>query len=196
MSTASGCPRLLEQISAAEVSSPGGETDGYAKRSPHPVGFHLDRAQPLEHAPGHDLSARTVRAGQHEQQLIVAGPADPVEVRAAGVAALVLHRRASARAARPRARARAHRGFDRHQQAAQRGAVASGAVDLFLQALPDRRRGEAWDLASRRRFRGRIWVAGSHAVWRTSVRRGWAQVGSVATLSDRLRLLSSSEAFR
>ena len=43
-----------------------------AQRPAPPVGFDLDRAQPLEHASGDDLAARAVGAGQHDQQLAVA----------------------------------------------------------------------------------------------------------------------------
>ncbi len=70
---------LGEQLLAIELLAPRGEPDRHAQRTPDTVGLDLDRAQAVEHASGDDLTAGAVRAGQHNEQLGVAGAPDPIE---------------------------------------------------------------------------------------------------------------------
>ena len=124
-----------EQFLAAAALAPRGQSHRYAQRAARPLRFHLDRAQPVQHAPRDHLAARAIRAGQHDQQLAIAGAPDPVEAaqlppqRARDVAERLLAQRAAVLARH------LIEVVDHHQQAAQLRAMAFGAVDLLLQAL-------------------------------------------------------------
>ncbi len=132
--------RALQQVLAACVLAPARQAQRHAQRPALSLRFHLDRAQPLEHAPGHDLAAGPIRARQHDHQLMVARPADAIEVAQfadqrppdvleglLGQLAVVL------------ARDLAHV-VDHQQQAAQRRAVAFCPMDLLVQARAQVRR--------------------------------------------------------
>ncbi len=70
---------MCEQLLAVEILSPCGQADGYAQGMAYAIGLDLDRAQAVEHATGDDLTARAVGAGEHDQQLGVAGAPDSIE---------------------------------------------------------------------------------------------------------------------
>ena len=164
--------RPLEQLVAVDVLLPRGQPDGDAQRPARAVGFDLDRAQTLEHAPGDDLAARAVGAGQHQQQLARRSGARRGRSRAPGRRARRRRRRASARRARRRARAPAPRGC-RSSPAGSSAASPWRPARLISSASRSSqrvRRAGRRDLAGRRPLGSWISVAGSHAFGRTSVR--------------------------
>jgi hypothetical protein len=63
----------------ALILHPRRQADEDPQRSAFAIRFDLHRSQAPQHAPGHDLSARTVRSRQDEEQLVIARGADPVE---------------------------------------------------------------------------------------------------------------------
>ena len=137
--------RACQQGLCAHVFPPRRQPHRDLQRLARAPGFDLDRAQPLERTPGHDLCPRAVGAGQDDQQIVIRvpptppAPADPVEAaqlapqRSRHVLECLLAQLA------PVLARHLVEVVDHDQQAAQLGAVAFGAAHLLLQALAQRR---------------------------------------------------------
>ncbi len=148
--------RAAEQVLLLAAVAPRRHADGHDQRSARAAGFDLDRAQAIEHATRHDLAARPVGAGQHDQQLAVAGPADAVEApqlvaqRARRVVECLLAQLLAVFTGED------VDVLDPDQQAAELGAVALGAADLLLEARIERRRRQTVKPLAGRTRRARI----------------------------------------
>jgi hypothetical protein len=125
---------LGEQLPAGHTLTPGGNPHGDAQRAPLTVYLDLDRVQPAQSTPRDDLSTRLVGAWKQDQQLTGGGVSDTVE------AAQLAPKRGGKIGKRLSGQLLAVCAcelldiVDAHKQTAERGAVASGATDLLLQA--------------------------------------------------------------
>jgi DNA repair protein RecN (Recombination protein N) len=154
------CPR--EQLLSRETLVPGGYPHRYAQWLALATHLDLDGVHPAERAPGHDLPALLVGAGQHHQQLSRGGVPDTVE----------------AAQLTPQSRAQVGEGLcgkvlavgarelldvvEAHEQAAQRGVMTTGSVDLLVQARRQLHRGESVTRVPQSAS-GVVGVVGSHA---------------------------------